>query len=171
MDMDLDGAGSVDVSKLAVEYAALRDEIVKRIGLRQQILSIALTIAGVFLGIGVTTHAVALVYPALATFLALGWAQNDLRIRHAATYIRDHLEAKTPYLGWETHVHQRRADTRGRAFRLVILSHSGVFVLTQVVAIVIGLLTFKHTPLEWALLVIDVLAVLAVVWIARMTRP
>jgi hypothetical protein len=53
----------------------------------------------------------------------------------------------------------------------VILSHSGVFVLTQVVAIVIGLLIFNHTPLEWALLVIDVLAVLAVVWIARMTRP
>jgi hypothetical protein len=168
--MNPDGAGSVDVSKLAVEYKALRDEIVKRIGLRQQTLSITLTIAGVFLGIGVTTQAVALVYPPLAMFLAIGWAQNDLRIRHAATYIRDHLEAKTPHLGWETHVHQRREETRGRAFRLVILSHGGVFVLTQVVAIVIGLLTFKHTPLEWALLMIDVLAVLAVVRIARIAR-
>jgi hypothetical protein len=170
MDMHSEGPGSVDVSRLAIEYNALRDEIVKRIGLRQQTLSITLTIAGVFLGIGVTTHAVALVYPALATFLAIGWAQNDLRIKHAATYIRDHLEAKTPHLGWETHVHERREETKGRAFRLVILSHSGIFVLTQMVAIVIGLLTFEYTPLEWALLGIDVLAILAVVWIARMAR-
>jgi hypothetical protein len=170
MDRHPDGAGSVDVSKLAIEYNALRDEIVKRIGLRQQTLSITLTIAGVFLGIGVTTRAVALVYPALATFLAIGWAQNDLRIKHAATYIRDYLEIKTPHLGWETHVHERREETRGRAFRLVILSHGGIFVLTQVVAVVIGLLTFSGTALEWALLGIDVLAILAVLWIATLAR-
>lgn len=53
----------------------------------------------------------------------------------------------------------------------MILSPGGIFVLTQVVAIVIGLLVFKHTPLEWALLGIDVLAVLAVVWVTRMIRP
>jgi hypothetical protein len=43
MSMHPDRAGGVEVSKLAIEYKALRDEIVKRIGLRQQILSITLT--------------------------------------------------------------------------------------------------------------------------------
>lgn len=170
MDARLDGEHSVDVSKIAVEYNALRDEIAKRIGLRQQNLSITLTIAGVFLGIGVTTDTVALVYPSLAAFLAIGWAQNDLRIKHAATYIREHLEVKTPYLGWETHVHERRQATKGRAFRLIILSHGGVFVLTQLVAIGVGLLNFSHTPVEWVLLGVDVLAVLAVLWVARSAR-
>jgi hypothetical protein len=70
---------TVDIDKIATEYNALRDEILKRIELRQQFVSMTLTIAGVFLGIGVTTDTIALVYPLLATFLAIGWAQNDLR--------------------------------------------------------------------------------------------
>ena len=42
--------------------------------------------------------------------------------------------------------------------------------MTQVIAIVIGLLTFNGTALEWALLGIDVLAIWAVLWIATLAR-
>ena len=133
MNVNLGGETGTAVERLATEYNALRVEIVQRIGLRQQTLSIALTIAGVFLGIGVTRDTVALVYPPLATFLAIAWAQNDLRIKHAATYIREHLEVATPHLGWETHVNERREETRGQAFRLVILSHGGIFIFSQIV--------------------------------------
>jgi hypothetical protein len=124
--------------------------------------------AGVFLGIGATTDTIALVYPLLATFMAIGWAQNELRIRHVATYIREHLECATPYLGWETHVQKRREVDR-RA-RYVVLSHGGIFVFTQLVAIGMGVLNFTTTSVEWALLGVDILAVLAVLWVVRLAR-
>jgi hypothetical protein len=153
-----------------IEYSSLRSEILKRIELRHQFMSITLTIAGVFLGIGVTTAAIALVYPPLAAFLAIGWAQNDLRIRDLATYIRERLEASTPGLDWETYVQDLREETRMRSWRFLVLSHGGVFLFTQGMAIVLGLLKFSYTPVERVLLGIDVVAVLFVFWIVRQAR-
>ena len=71
-----------------VEYRALRDESLKRIELRQQTVSIALTIAGVFLGVGIGTRAVALVYPPLALALAIsyqesGWNHRQVSVANA----------------------------------------------------------------------------------------
>ncbi len=51
-----------------LEYNSLRGEIIKRIELRQQMVTVTLTIAGVFLGVGITNKAVALVYPPIAYF-------------------------------------------------------------------------------------------------------
>jgi hypothetical protein len=62
-----------------LEYTALRAELLKRIELRQQILSITLTLAGVFLGFGLANTAIAFIYPSIAVFLSMLWAQNDLR--------------------------------------------------------------------------------------------
>ncbi|MGZ9234768.1 MAG: hypothetical protein ACXW4E_04520 [Anaerolineales bacterium] len=70
---------------IEMEYASLRGEIRKRIEMRQQIVSVTLTLAGIFLGVGLATQTVTLVYPPLAMFLAFGWAQNDFRIRDLAT--------------------------------------------------------------------------------------
>ena len=170
MSTDSKAETGVDIAKIAAEYSALRSEILKRIGLRQQFISMTLTIAGVFLGIGVTTDTVALVYPLLAAFLAVGWVQNDIRIKQIATYIRERLASTTPYLGWETHVQERREETRMRAWRYVIFSHGGVFIFSQLVAIGIGILKLTATPVEWALLGVDVFAVALVLWVARQAR-
>lgn len=51
--MDLHPKDTLDANEhmaLLAEYATLRDEILKRIDLRQQLISMTLTIAAVFLG-------------------------------------------------------------------------------------------------------------------------
>ena len=79
---------TTDLHGVDLEYNSLRGEILKRIELRQQIISITLTLAGIFLSFGLSTDTVALIYPPLAAFLSIAWAQNDFRIRDLATYIR-----------------------------------------------------------------------------------
>lgn len=150
---------------MKLEYTALRSEIVQRIGLRQQLLSITLTIAGVMLGFGVNNGSIALVYPPIAVFLALAWSQNDTRIRDSATYIRNRLEPKVPGLGWENYVQEERKRTLDGRWRRTILSHGGVFLSTQLIAILIGVfvLQFRLGLLDWALLVVDTIAMIIVV--------
>lgn len=126
-----------------------------------------LTLAGIFLGVGINTESVALVYPPLAMFLAFGWAQNDFRIRESAKYIRENIENIVPGLKYETYVQQRRVKSGGGfgSWRFVVLSHGGVFLGTQLMAIGIELLKFTFNPLEWILVVIDVITMLVVIWL------
>jgi len=159
--------------ELELEYNALRNEIVKRIELRQQIVAITLTIAGLLMGLGITNKALALIYPPLAYFLAVGWAQNDLRIRDIADYIRERMEKHTSILNWETAVHEERAATNGKQVRFAILSHTGTIIATQVIAMLIALFGFTVvpvSPIEWVLLGVDVLAVLLVIRLAFLAR-
>ncbi len=151
-----------------MEYVALRAEILQRINLRQQIISVTLTLAGIFLGLGLTNEAVALIYPPLAAFLAFGWAQNDFRIRDAAQYIREHLETRMPGLRFETMVQLERAKSTGLgSWRFVVLSHGGIFLGTQLIAICIELFKLTFSPLEGVLIVLDWAAVAAVYWLLR----
>jgi len=164
---------------IELEYISLRGEILKRIELRQQIISVTLTLAGVFLGFGLTTDTVALVYPPLAAFLAFGWAQNDFRIRDLATYIRTHLESPETGLVYETQVQKARENGQGLGtWRFVVLSHSGIFIFTQLMAVIIELAKYgplaqatqSFSPLTWFLLIIDAVAILIVLWVARNSR-
>lgn len=164
---------------IELEYNSLRGEILKRIELRQQIISVTLTLAGVFLGFGLTTATVALVYPPLAAFLAFGWAQNDFRIRDLAVYIRTRLEGEASGLGYENYVQEARTKGQGLGtWRFVVLSHSGIFIFTQLMAVIIELAKYGplaqvapgFTPLTWFLLAVDAIAILAVIWVARNAR-
>lgn len=165
MSNDAKKTNDVNLSYLEMEYKTLRDEILKRMDLRHQMVSVTLTIAGAFLGFGLGTPGVVLVYPPLAAFLAVAWAQNDYRVRQVSTYIREHHEKYLPGLGWETHMQAQRSSGGVGAWRLLLMSHGGIFLLTQLMAIGIGLLKFTYTPVEYGLLGIDVLFVLIVVWV------
>lgn len=160
-----------NVHGVDLEYSFLRNEILKRIELRQQIISITLTLAGIFLSFGLATDAVALIYPPLATFLALGWAQNDFRIRDLAVYIRENLETKSSGLRYETYVQEKRTSNNNfGSWRFVVISHSGIFIFTQLMAMGIGLLKFMPivlSPLKSILLIIDVISIIIVLVIAR----
>lgn len=156
-----------------LEYNALRAEILKRIDLRHQMLSIALTVAGVFLGIGVTNGTIALIYPPLAVFLMAAWAQNDRRIYILATDLRHNAE---PALGlaYEMRMNTSREGERDRGWRQTILSHGGVFLFTQLIALGVGLLSVLPTRafslLTIGLLVLDGIAVIVVFFVLRGAR-
>lgn len=157
-----------DKRVIEMEYGSLRGEILKRIELRQQIVSVTLTLAGIFLGVGLTTESVTLVYPPLAMFLAFGWAQNDFRIRDLAKYIRERLEIVSPHAGYETYVDGQRGENKGLgSWRFVVLSHGGIFLFTQLMAIGIGLSNFTFDALGWSLLGIDIATSLIVLLLMR----
>jgi hypothetical protein len=163
-----------NIHGLELEYNSLRNEILKRFDLRQQFISIALTLAGIFLSFGLTTALVALIYPPIATFLALGWAQNDLRIRDLGNYIRENIETVYPGIGYETYVQQVRNKSKGvKSWRPLVISHSGIFLFTQLMAVGIELsksTSFVFSPLKWGLLSIDIIAIIIVAWIASQTK-
>lgn len=161
---------TTDLHGVDLEYNSLRGEILKRIELRQQIISITLTLAGIFLSFGLSTDTVALIYPPLAAFLSIAWAQNDFRIRDLATYIRENLETAPIGLGYETYVQRVRSNNKKLgAWRFVVISHTGIFIFTQLMAVGIELLKSMPivlTPLEWVLLVIDFVSILVVLLFA-----
>ncbi|NOT06082.1 MAG: hypothetical protein HOP27_15930 [Anaerolineales bacterium] len=161
---------TTDLHGVDLEYNSLRGEILKRIELRQQIISITLTLAGIFLSFGLSTDTVALIYPPLAAFLSIAWAQNDFRIRDLATYIRENLETVPIGLGYETYVQRARSKNKKLgAWRFVVISHTGIFIFTQLMAVGIELLKSMPivlTPLEWVLIVIDFISILVVLLFA-----
>lgn len=128
------------------EYSSLRAEVLQRIQHRYQILSVTLTIAGVFLGVGLNTHGIALVYPPLAMFLAEAWVQNDNNILQIVRYVRQDIESTVPGLGWETHMESVRQKRR-HGWRRTVVAHGGVFVITQVLALVLGVVQMVDTLL------------------------
>src|SRR5215475_3476375 len=87
---------------VAAEYKALRDEILKRVEFRYQLLNLTLISAGTLLGAGLNTNSapVLLVYPIVGAFLAAGWAHNGEAITTMVKYVRDELEGAHTGLGW-----------------------------------------------------------------------
>lgn len=142
------------------EYATLREEVLKRIESRQQTISIAMTLAGAFLGIGWNAGSVVmLMYPIIALLLAVGWAQNEVFIKQLNSYIRDHLEGEETGLGWQRFVSQRQSEIRIWGWPLEIIAIGGIFVLTQIMAMGLGLYKFDSTLISWILLALDAVAV------------
>jgi hypothetical protein len=150
-------------SAAELEYTALREEVLKRIESRQQMISITLTIAGAFLGIGWGSEAVVLmIYPALAVLLAAGWGQNEVRIRQLNAYIRDHLEGSIPGLGWERYNRQQERELKILGWPVDLLSVGGIYLLTQVLALALGLFHFHGLLVEWLLVLVDIISLAAV---------
>jgi hypothetical protein len=146
----------------SAEYASLRDEILRRQDSRQQTLSVALTLAGAFLGLGWNAGAVVLLlYPLIALLLAVGWAQNEVFIKQINAYIRDRLENEESGLGWQTYSSQRGSELRIMGWPIEILAIGGIFALTQLMAIGLGTYQFQGDSIQWILLILDIGAVLA----------
>jgi uncharacterized membrane protein YqaE (UPF0057 family) len=150
------------------EYSAIKSEMLKRIEMRQQLISITLTLAGIFLSVGLTSEMVTLVYPPIAMFLAFGWSQNDFRIRRMAQYIRENLENLNIGLNYETAMQEDRVKNPSIAtWRFLVISHSGIFLFTQIMAVGVDLLRsgIQFNPLRIGLLIVDALSMILVAWI------
>ncbi len=158
------------IEGVKMEYTALRSEAIKRIELRQQLVTFALTVMGVLLGFGVSNGLIALIYPPLALFLAITWLQNDTRIRDVAFYIREKLEKNFPGLGWEKFVQEDREKSRNSKRQRTIWSHGGVFVFTQIIAILVGCLKLSLEPTSIILLGVDLISVVIATIVLRSAR-
>jgi hypothetical protein len=159
---------------LDIEYGAMREEILARIRMRQQVIGATLVLAAALLGVGMASPVVALIYPPLAAFLAVAWAQNDYRIGDLGTYIRETIEPRAPALHWESWVAERRWGQGAGSWRAVVFAHGGLFLFTQAMATLVGFL-WLLTPavpgpasirlVAWTLFVFDVFAIALAVWV------
>ena len=147
-------------SNAEIEYASLREEVLKRIESRQQTISVALTLAGAFLGLGWNAGAVViLIYPLIALLLAVGWAQNEVFIMQINAYIRDHLEGEQTGLGWQRFSQKGMSELRIFGWPLEILAIGGIFILTQIMAVGLGSFRFTNSLPEWLLMILAIAAI------------
>ncbi len=135
-----------DLALAHAMYEQLHSEINQRLELRQTIVTFTLLVAASLFGLGLQSWANAvtvLCYPILALFLSLIWGQHDVKIGQIAAYLRQ-LEDDLlgGYDGWER---WRRHHFQVRHYRIE-LPAKGVFLASEILAMLIGLARFLSTP-------------------------
>lgn len=163
---DVPDVQSIQALLLIEQYSSLRNEIEKRIEIRQQILTLTLLVAGTFLTVGVQPNipdVVLLFYPIIAMFLGAIWEHNDLRVGQLNFYIRTEVEKHLGGLGpgWETFRFQtfqsgqrRHKRQRGQAkhpltsqFGMIVFATRGMFLTTQAMAIIVAAVRYAFEVL------------------------
>jgi hypothetical protein len=154
-----------DKTIILEEYQALRNEILKRIEFRYQIINIILIVFGTFLSVGVQSNVlvpVLLVYPILALFLVSGWVYNGVILKRIGVYIRENIETNLIELRWESYLKEKatRMNSSSPFSFLGTLSTSGLVLTTQFLAVGIALLKFKFIATEIIFLICSLVAIL-----------
>src|SRR5438874_2032447 len=160
---------SVRALLLVEQYISLRNEIEKRIEIRQQILALTLLVAGTFLTVGVQPNVpevVLLFYPIIAMFLAALWEHNDLRVGQLNFYIRTEVEKHLGRFGpgWETfrlqtfpprHRHKQQKGQRRvqehpliPQIGLMTFATRGMFLTTQAMTILVAAVRYSLVLLQ-----------------------
>lgn len=174
------------------QFGALLEEIVKRLGMKQQILTFTLIAAGTFLGIAIgigtqvapsTVAEALLVYPLVAMFLAADWAHHETQAVNIGQFPRRTYEVdpRVPVrYRWEDYINTRYGQ---RTSGLAVANHIGgryVFLWTQVLVLAVAVAlpsvaTFATlmmtNDLAWALLAVDGAAVLVTVYVTFVSVP
>jgi hypothetical protein len=152
---------------LLAEYIALRAEILKRIELQHQLITLSLVATGTFLSVGLQgSPTLILTYPILAMFIGAAWSQSALRISQMGTYIRRRIEEGflSGELGWE----HMRANTDAPFFgSLSIFMSRGIFVGTQILAVFAALLKTTFSQADIILFPIDGIAIVITIFLIR----
>lgn len=139
------------------ECASLHDEINARMAQRGNLFTFTIIAAGSLLSLGASANAqIALFYPVLSLFLAAAWSDEDGKIGALSAYLREQ-EQRHDLAGWETY--HRAIPRRSRVFlgglqrwyprSMLSLATRGVFLSTQVLAILVGFMqaSANHTLL------------------------
>jgi len=160
--MDQQNAISAEekTSILVAEYAALRDEILKRVEIRFQLTSLTIIIAGTLITAGLQKDmpaSVILVYPILCVFLASSWVHHGTGLMRIGVYIRECHETRLDGSMWESYqkVHLHKTKFPGL---LNLVASGGIFLSTQAIAVILALFKLSFTPIEMILLVGDLVA-------------
>lgn len=174
--------------ELLKEYDVLRDEVPRRLNLRQQSLNLAITTAGILIATvtkDLVHPVVLMIYPFLVLFFAIVWTHNDFRVGQLARHIKENIEQQLPGIVWEHYLREQYAKLPHPILRhLAEWTAIGVFVGTDIMIIVlaipltIGYYQAHHTIFDWIILVcmypllglFDLLAIGATVWLVRLRR-
>lgn len=127
------------------ECAILHDEINTRMAQRGNLFTFTIITAGTLLSLGATTNPqIALFYPVLSLFLAAAWSDEDGKIGALSAYLHDQ-EMRYDLDGWENFHRKRRMSRpflaglqRFYPKSLLSLATRGVFLSTQLLAILVG---------------------------------
>jgi len=171
------------------ECTILHDEINTRMAQRGNLFTFTIITAGTLLSLGATTNPqIALFYPVLSLFLAAAWSDEDGKIGALSAYLHDQ-EMRYDLDGWENFHRKRRMSRpflaglqRFYPKSLLSLATRGVFLSTQLLAILVGvtqainLNISKSNPrggLQWdivSLLCVAIVAMLITAFLIRHKR-
>lgn len=147
---------------LELEYNAAKQEVLKRIDVRYQIISITITVAGAFYGFGWGSGSIIiLIFPVISFCLALGWIQNEMRIKHLNDYIYEGLGKSLPGLGWSAYIREKAPQMN--TWFSPLLSPGSVFLLIHTIAVALGLLRSMNSFAEYFMFAFDIV-LLAGLW-------
>ena len=162
---------------LVASYEKLRDEVHQRVDQRQQLLTYAMIGAASFFSVGLQSWAsvvTVLCYPILAFFLACAWSQHDTRVGEITVYLRDLENSFLPGMGWENYRREIFTKKKYSLSDSVSLPARGLFVGSQMLALVIGVARFVSAPAMIAvfvvLVILDSCAILATTLVLRHHR-
>ncbi|WP_457610907.1 hypothetical protein [Lutibacter sp.] len=147
----------------AQEFESLRNEIIKRIEIRQRLIYTTITLSGLIMGFGITTINLSFILPPLAFALSLMWAQNDLRALQISDYLQSFENDKTK-LGWITYYKKIQGKSSFKVgWPVSILAPGSMFFLMSVMSIGIGISNFHCSVLSWSLIILDFLSLVGII--------
>jgi hypothetical protein len=148
------------------EYDALRAEILKRIEIMYQISALALLAPATLFafGLGTQNASVILIYPLLALFLSILWANYDRRCRQIGFYIKTQIETRFEegIMCWEHYM-----DTNRSKHLLFdwgnLWATFGILIGSEILALVVGIpVALKYgsiLPLNF-FIIVDIISIL-----------
>ncbi|MCD4817293.1 MAG: hypothetical protein K8S23_01215 [Candidatus Cloacimonetes bacterium] len=138
-----------DKDFLLMQYSSLRNEIIKRIEIKHQLISMLLIALGTFLAVGTKfSDIVLLIYPILSLFITIAWKQNDFRISKIGKYIKETIEHKflqnnqINLLGWENYFSV--ANLKKSIIEKSVLPAKGIFIGSQIITLLIYFFKIKQ---------------------------
>lgn len=156
---------------ITAEYNSLRGEIISRIGLRQNLLSLALIVFGALMGTSLQPNvntSVLLVYPIISFFLSVACIHSDIRVKQLADYIRQ-IETNVAVIGWSLHIKNLLSEKQLDRITSP-LSTIGLFISTQIIAILIAFLNRPFNLVEWILFIIDLVFIFITIVLSSRTK-
>ncbi len=160
---------------LLAEYAALREEIVKRVELQHQLISLSILVAGTFYSVGLQPNSsmVPLIFPFLAMFLAAAWFHNELLVIQIGGYIRYRIEPTFQVLGWDSILPTLSADRRTPLGLLDVFAARGILIGSQILAVFISLIAsnLQVDNTRLVLMALDILVILMTILLLRPYHP
>jgi len=132
----------ISKDELLVQFNALRAEVLERMNLRQQILTVALAGVSIF-SVGVTGDIALpiflLFYPPLGLCLAIAWSHHDVRTGEIGEYLLRHIEPHFAALKWEKFMRELYTSKDNIGKRMAEYASIGTFIGTEIAAIILAI--------------------------------